>query len=46
MDSGKANDSSVENPIKQLVVHGLLLKHVRGRSTFYIESDIEMNGSP
>ena len=46
MDSGKANDASVENPIEQLVVHGPLLKHVSGRSTFYIESDIKMNGSP
>ena len=32
--------ASVENSIKQLVVHGLLLKHGSGRSTFYTRSDI------
>lgn len=39
MDSGKANDASVENSITARV-HGLLLKHGSGQSTFYIESDI------
>ena len=32
--------ASVENSIKQLVEQGLLLKHGRGRSTFYTRSDI------
>lgn len=32
--------ASVENPIKQLVEQGLLLKHGNGRSTFYTRSDI------